>query len=365
MDFAKELEQRTSITLGIQHDVSLTSAQPATTPRFEWTMGVYMVLLCLGSSLDNWAHFHGMVDQSFFTPWHAVLYGMMALLGVTLGTAALVNVRKGFAWQRSLPPGYRLSLLGVGLFLVSGIMDLCWHLVFGIEYDTAAYISPTHLFLLGSGILAGTGPVRSAWLRLRPSSTRGWSTLGPMLLSAASAVAALAMFTQFASPLVNTFAPKTALMVSSPVGIDMNGIEQAFGVAEVIVQTVLLMSILLLLLRTWKLPYGAVTLLIVLPSAVQAIMVDNYQLIAAVFVVGLIADVAANRLCPPLHGYQLYAIGCVVPAMYVGAIDLALWLTVGVGWPPTLVGGSIVYASATGLFVSFLLDWPLRYTPEV
>ena len=27
-----------------------------------------------GFFLDGWAHTHGKVDQSFFTPWHAVLY---------------------------------------------------------------------------------------------------------------------------------------------------------------------------------------------------------------------------------------------------------------------------------------------------
>src|SRR5690349_306769 len=36
-----------------------------------------MVLCCWfvgGLYLDGWAHDHGMVDKTFFTPWHAVLY---------------------------------------------------------------------------------------------------------------------------------------------------------------------------------------------------------------------------------------------------------------------------------------------------
>jgi hypothetical protein len=351
---------------------------PLATTGFEWTMGAYMVLLCFGGGLDNWAHFHGLVDQSFFTPWHAVLYSMMALVGVFLAATAARNVGKGYSWQRSLPRGYLLSLFGVGFFILAGLMDLGWHTLFGIEYDTAAYVSPTHLLLLGSALLAGTGPVRSAWLTLRPSMARGWLILGPLVLSAAAAVAALAMFTQFASPMVDTFAAKNTIAVESvaldsvqpdaPVGRnnarDLGGVEQAFGVAEVIVQVVLLMSMLLLLLHTWVLPFGTVTTLITLPSSVQALMVNNYWLIVAALATGLIGDVLVSRLDRPLTGRRLYAIAALVPAIYVVAMFVALWLTVGIGWPPTLIAGSVVYAAGTGLFCAFLLDWPIRYASQ-
>jgi hypothetical protein len=335
-----------------------------------------MLLLCFGGSLDNWAHFHGKVDESFFTPWHAVIYGMMAMFGLFLGASATINTRKGFAWQRSLPPGYMLSLLGVGLFIIAGVTDLCWHVIFGIEYDVAAYVSPTHLFLLGSALLAGTGPLRSAWLTLQPSTARGWLTLGPVVLSAASAVAALAMFTQFASPMLDTFAAKNtaaidgvSLETAAPQGHtdnmnnvrDRQGMEQAFGIAEIIVQVVLLMSMALVLARTWTLPFGAVGLLIALPSTVQALMVDNYWLIVAVFGTGLIADVLLTRMNSPLRGNQLYAIASIVPAIYVTFMFVTLWLTVGIGWPQTLIAGSVVYAAASGLFCAFLLEWPIHY----
>jgi hypothetical protein len=328
-------------------------------------MGAYMVVLCFGATLDNWAHFHGKVDESFFTPWHAVLYGMMALVGVFLGATALINLRRGFTWTRSLPPGYMLSLLGVGLFILSGLMDLGWHLIFGIEFYTAAYVSPTHLFLLGSAVLAGTGPVRSAWLVLQPATARGWITLGPMLLSAASAIAALAMFTQFASPLIDTFAAQNTPALSMADPSDLGGIEQSFGVATVIIQTVLLMSFILLLLKTWRLPFGTVALLITVPSTVQALMADNYWFIPAVFAVGLVSDVIVRALRPPLQGKHLYAVASLVPALYLISIFTVLGLTVGIHWPTTLVAGSVVYAAATGLLLAFLLDWPIRYQASV
>jgi hypothetical protein len=33
-----------------------------------------------GIFLDGWAHAHGRVDESLFTPWHAVLAGIAGLL---------------------------------------------------------------------------------------------------------------------------------------------------------------------------------------------------------------------------------------------------------------------------------------------
>jgi hypothetical protein len=40
---------------------------------FDWSMGFLAVLLMGGLLLDGWAHAHGEVDQSFLTPWHALL----------------------------------------------------------------------------------------------------------------------------------------------------------------------------------------------------------------------------------------------------------------------------------------------------
>jgi hypothetical protein len=321
-------------------------------------MAALMVTLCAGVTLDNWGHFHGRGDESFFTPWHAILYGAMTSYGIILVLLAVANKSRGCTWRAALPPGYTLSLLGVGTFILAGLADLGWHSVFGVESDTTAYMSPTHLLLLGSGVLAGTGPVRSAWLTLQPSSTRGWLVLGPMLVSAASAVAGIAIFSAIASPLVQPFAAKDPVG-AIPTSIDPS-FKQAFGVASVIVQTLVTMSFLLVAVRTWTLPFGALTLLISLPSAVQAVTVDNYWLIVAVLIAGLVAEVVVALVGgSPLHGAPLYGVATLVPALYVGSLFTALWITVGIAWPATVIAGSIVYASATGLVLSFVLEWPI------
>src|ERR671910_2791994 len=69
-----------------------------------------------GVYLDGWAHNHGKVDDSFFTPWHGVLYsGYGATAGVLLA-ALFRNRAAGQPWRQALPDGYGLALVGALIF---------------------------------------------------------------------------------------------------------------------------------------------------------------------------------------------------------------------------------------------------------
>jgi hypothetical protein len=98
-----------------------------------------------GLYLDGWAHTHGKVDQSFFTPWHAVLYSGQLLMVMILVGMLVRNVWRGSALRHALPGGYNLSLAGVLLWFIGGPGDLIWHTLFGIEQSVGALYSPTHL----------------------------------------------------------------------------------------------------------------------------------------------------------------------------------------------------------------------------
>src|ERR1700736_4636819 len=98
--------------------------------RFDGAVAALLVLLLAGFYVDLWAHAHGRTDNTFFTPWHAGLYSMLAAVGLFLAGAVLRNHQRGAPWRLSLPPGYGLSMLGVGVFLVGGVADLIWHLIF-------------------------------------------------------------------------------------------------------------------------------------------------------------------------------------------------------------------------------------------
>jgi Tol biopolymer transport system component len=186
------------------------SSNPPSSTAFEWLMGVLAALLIGGLDLDIWAHSHGRVDQSFFTPWHAVLYGAMALNGIVLGFVMARNVlRNGYPWRRALPVGYGLSLIGVIAFAIGGGLDLAWHTLFGIEADIEALLSPTHLILATSAALILTGPLRSAAIRLPATTPPRWRELGPAVLSVSAVFTLLGLFSQFAHPLITVFGLKS------------------------------------------------------------------------------------------------------------------------------------------------------------
>ena len=145
--------------------------------RFDWIVSVLCTILVGGIYLDGWAHAHGKVDGTFFTPWHAVLYSGFAIAGAFLVLNLLRNRVKGYPWLEALPPGYSISLLGVIIFAVGGVLDLIWHILFGIEMNVDALLSPTHLMLALGVVLMVTGPLRAAWLRFPTENVAGQITV--------------------------------------------------------------------------------------------------------------------------------------------------------------------------------------------
>ena len=123
----------------------MTAAPRATrlsTPAFDWTMTILSAVFVGGLFLDGWAHTHGRVDETFFTPWHAALYSGFLATALFLWGGLVWGVRRGHRWAAALPDGYGLSLLGVALWFVGGPFDFAWHAVFGFEVNVEALMSP-------------------------------------------------------------------------------------------------------------------------------------------------------------------------------------------------------------------------------
>src|SRR5713226_726019 len=136
-----------------QHSVTAAHQErPVSTLRFDLVMGLLSIVYVSGVYLDGWAHAHGLVDRTFFTPWHAVLYSAYALNAAVLVATLLRNHARGYAWLRAMPAGYELSLLGVPLFALGGAGDMFWHILFGFEVGIQPLLSPTHLVLAMSGL---------------------------------------------------------------------------------------------------------------------------------------------------------------------------------------------------------------------
>lgn len=174
------------------------SSVPPSSLAFDWLMAALAALVMAGVIQDGWAHAHGLVDQSFFTPWHAILYSCMALTGVALAIAGVRNLLRGYSFRNGLPYGYWTSAIGVALFATGGVFDLFWHTLYGIETDITGLISVSHLWLALGGALVFAGPIRSIAYRYGTSAS-GWRIIGPVVLCTAALLTLLGFFTQYAS----------------------------------------------------------------------------------------------------------------------------------------------------------------------
>ena len=321
--------------------------------RFDGLVAVLSAVFIGGLYLDGWAHVHGHVDQSFFTPWHAVLYSGYLLVAVVIA---------GTARRESVPAGYELALFGAGMFLVGGVADMAWHIVFGVEANVDALFSPTHLILATAGSLIVSGPLRSAWRRAEADheAVMPWAAV----LSLTVLLSVFTFFLQIAHPLVNPQAggqaPDLRVLVYY---------QQALGVSGVVIQTAVVMALVLLAARRFVLPFGALTLVLGLNAFALSFVGQQVGgldgglgLLPAALVAGLLADslyaaLRGSRLRGSLLGFRLFAFG--VPVVFYLLYFLTLEATTGIWWSIHLALGSVVLAGITGWLLSYVAVPPL------
>ncbi len=317
------------------------------TRRFEWIVVVLCTWLLGGAYLDAWAHRHLATLESFFTPWHAVLYsGMFAIL-IFLGVSALRNQARGHSPDHVLPSGYGLSLIGSAMFGVAGVIDMFWHLRFGIEVSLAALISPPHLLLMLSMGLIVTGPLRAAWRR--PATRAPWTAI----ISASLLLSMFTFFEQFDQPLVNTWAATKGAVPDTTRHL------QELGILGIMVQTALLTGVVLYLLSRFTLPFGSLTLLVGLNGVLVGSLEQHFDLIPVAIIGGLLADIVILWLRPgPQRVTALRVASFLGPVGVSSLYLLFLAVTRGVNWPVTLWLGSIAVSGAIGVLLSYLAVHP-------
>jgi TolB protein len=134
---------------------------------------------------------------------------------------------------------------------------------------------------------------------------------------------------------------------------------QSLGVSSILLQSALLMGLVCLLLRRWRLPFGALTLIITLNSLFMVVLRDRYILLPAALGTGLVADLLLISLQPSsARPRRSHVFAFTAPVVLYGLYFLTLFATAGVTWSITLIGGSVVVAGIVGLLVSFLLVPP-------
>jgi hypothetical protein len=331
---------------------------PADSLRFDWASVVLSAWFIVGLFLDGWAHNHIAELETFFTPWHGVLYSGFFSVAILMAVTQYRNVTRGYAWTRALPKGYGLSLLGVIIFFVGAGGDMMWHEIFGIEQNTEALFSPTHLLLASGAVLFLTGPLRAAWGRV---GAKGWRELAPAILSMFMLFSLFTFFTQYA----NIFTNAAVMVGSAPTGSTSFYINVA-AVSFELIPAALTMGALLLLLRRWTLPFGAVTLMLTVNALIMMLMRFKFAgafwlMVPAAFLAGLFADVLIARLRPSVQNtgaLRIFAFAVPFVLVLLTFIAIALTDPRGLWWQIHMWLGVPFTAGAIGLGLSFLVAPP-------
>ncbi|MBV9277706.1 MAG: hypothetical protein JOZ97_05665, partial [Candidatus Eremiobacteraeota bacterium] len=161
----------------------------------DWLMTFAGVWTISGLFIDGHHHLFESVE-SFFNPWHAIMYSGGIFAVVVLLLTALKNRRGGYLFWNAVPDGYQQSMVGVAFIVIGGIADMIWHAFFGFEHQLDLLVSPPHLVLLAALFFLVTGPIRSALTRPDPPITLLAQL--PMLICMGLAAETLQFMTQIA-----------------------------------------------------------------------------------------------------------------------------------------------------------------------
>lgn len=308
---------------------------------FDWLVLAVCGWLVAGGSLDAWAHAHVLTLDTFFTPWHGVLYTGYAACAIVLGGR----------WLRthSLPRGYELSLLGCGMFAVAGLFDLLWHTVFGIERNIAAILSPSHLLLAVAMGFIVTGPLRAS------RAVQGRRAPGIAVFGAALVFSYVGLVTEFAQPYVD----RVAATPSGLIGLSY-GRAVELGLFGVMLQTALLVGLVLKMRQRFELPFGSLTLIVGLNGFLLG-AINNLDFMVLVAVLGGLAGDVWLWLLRDRTSVFAFAFPATLYACYFASLQLVY----GRWWEVHTLTGTIVAAGLTGWLVSILLRHPTPAPPYI
>lgn len=331
--------------------------RPVASRRFHLVAVLLGVWMVGGLFVDGWAHINlPSTKETFFTPWHAILYAGFAATAAWIALPIVRHRNEGPLASR-VPVGYGVGLVGLGLFAAGGIGDGVWHTIFGIETGVDALLSPTHVMLLGGGILLLTSPVRAAE-RTVAEVTPTLHRLLPAVIALTLTAAIVAFFFAYAWGLLDPTPvdpiPAAALEEHAPGHREAEQLV-AFGILSRMLSTAILLGPMLYLAGRWRLPSGTVSV-VVLGVSVPLVVLAAGSSAAAGFNSG--GDIFA-LLLPPLFAA---ALGDIVLRWadiradrpwalqaFAAGVTLALWVThfialaaaPGLRWPPELWGGAI------------------------
>ena len=326
---------------------------PATPQRniaLDLLVSICTLWISCGFFLDAWAHGHVPIE-TFFTPYHGMFYsGMLALIVVLL------------AFRKRIPASYRIPLLGIPIFIVSGIGDLIWHRFLGVEQGVDALLSPTHQGL-GLGIFfISSGPILSA-LRNRDHLRTLLDQL-PLVFALATWIELIHFGTAYAfDPGAGRTNAPPSIAVFSPdyfTAIAMSYYKLGTGVLVVLFQSTIVAGFALFAGSRFALRPGALTLVYLLGNfAAAAAFTNDTPLLATSLlmsvVAGIVGDVIVAKLHPSAERVAAYRLlGALVPFSYFATYFIVTAIADRVWWDWNVLLGATLWAAGIGFALTLL-----------
>jgi hypothetical protein len=350
------------------------------TARDDWISVAFGGWLIIGVFADGWAHLNLSTIDSFFTPWHAVLYSGFLASAAEVAWLTLRNVRRGAPVGEAIPEGYRLGAVGVGIFTVGGVSDMMWHLAFGVEAGIEALLSPTHLLLLTGAFLLITSAARSTWRRgeesaasppLASSAGRSGRDQFPAVLSVTLAASLASFSLMYVSAFTTTYPELHYLPLPQGPAEDAAELPVVAGLSAFLLTSILLVVPMLILLRRGPLPRGSVLVLVTAVAWLTTALTDfAWQAVAgsaactlAAAILDTILTTLDHRRGPTAPGRLIIA-AMLLPLLVWPSRLLGLHLVERVGWSRELIGGAVVLSTLVSGVLGILAAPTPRHAHE-
>lgn len=319
--------------------------------------------LIFGFLIDGYAH-GNLVEslESFFTPWHAILYS--GFLAAALWTIWMVYRRLRQGWQglSAIPIGYELGLIGAFIFGFGGIADLIWHSTFGIEIGIDALRSPSHILLFIGAILLITAPLRATWHDPASQYAPSFLEFLPNLFVIFSCFCFSSLMNLHIWGFISL--PDSSPNLSALVPSQNPAVQYAlnsFIDAGILFTNAAIMFTILFILQRWRTPFGTYGIVLGLSTFVLVIIVDN-NLMPRVYLAalaGIIIDSLILTLKPSLTRLlELRIFSALAPIVIWGTHFMAVHITGGLGISPELWTGILTMTALSGLALSLLVAMP-------
>jgi hypothetical protein len=347
---------------------------------------------------DGRGHNNETGQESFFSVAHLFLYAGATVVGLWIAwvvvkhqLAAGVDVRRLMIDFAAIPVGYGVALIGLGILTIAGPWDLIWHEAYGFEVGVDAIYSPPHLSLFFGALLVTSTGIRSMWAKA--DIAPDLRTFAPVVLSTILFIGVSGFITMYLSTFMTNVTMTTDFVddlgrfndVRSDQSVSVNDglagygddawpynfYSASHGMASMIITGLILLGPTLLLLRRWRVPFGAFTLIYTGFGLLVNIMTEyrDIVLIIPLVLAGAAVDLLQQRLGMQrsdgritLGGIRV--VGTVTAAVLWLSYYAVLALHAGIGWEPTLWVGALFVGVMTGFGVAFLIA-PPAYGPRL